>query len=192
VVLIGGALLAGFGSQGAQAAGNPFNEILAKLDQILTALGGLSQGNPTLRWDQALPGAQRFAILAAFNNDAVLDKNTGLVWEKSPATTTTTWAGATGTCINKNVGGQKGWRLPAIAEQASLVDPSVAPPGPTLPPGHPFLNVQSAFYWSASTEADNPARAWLVDFFDGDVVNGNKINSLRVWCVRGPMQESVY
>jgi hypothetical protein len=72
--------------------------------------------NYTLRWDQALPAAQRFVVLAAFNNEAVLDKNTGLVWEKSPQTTTNTWLGACHDCLNKTIGGQKGWRLPSIPE----------------------------------------------------------------------------
>ena len=30
-------------------------------------------------WDQKLPASQRFVVLAAFNNQAVLDKETGLV-----------------------------------------------------------------------------------------------------------------
>jgi hypothetical protein len=90
--------------------------IIEKLDQILTALGGIKEGNHTLRWDQGLPAAQRFVILAAFNNDAVLDKNTGLVWEKAPSLTSTeSWFDARLTCANKNVGNQKGWRLPSMA-----------------------------------------------------------------------------
>ena len=199
--LLGGVLMVGYGTGVSHAVppasnpGNPFQAILEKLDEILAAIGGLgggNDGNHTLRWDQALPGAQRFAILAAFNNDAVLDKNTGLVWEKSPATTTATWGGAAFACINKNVGGQKGWRLPAIAELTSLIDPSVPSPGPTLPPGHPFLNVQSAFYWSASTLAEHPPNAWGVGFNNGGVGNGLKSVAIPVWCVRGPMQESVY
>ena len=96
------------------------------------------------------PAAQRFVILPAFNSEAVLDKETGLVWEKSPQTTSARWIVAHRTCIEKNVGGQKGWRLPSLQELASLVDPSVAPPGLALPPGHPFLAVQSAVYWSAT------------------------------------------
>jgi hypothetical protein len=151
VVLIGGLVLANYGggvqSVGAQAAApNPLTVILDKLDQILTAIGGLAQSNPTLRWDQALPAAQRFVVLAAFNSDAVLDRETGLVWEKSPAVTPHTWSNARFHCANRNVGGRKGWRLSSFAELSSLVDPSVAPPGPTLPPGHPFMNVQSAGY----------------------------------------------
>jgi hypothetical protein len=102
-------------------------------------------------------------------------------------------------CINKNVGGQKGWRLPAVAELASLMDPSVLSPGPTLPPGHPFLNVQAAAYWSASAVADVTTSAWFVNFgftsvgFGGGNVSFDiKNNGHLLWCVRGPMQESVY
>lgn len=60
---------------------NPFQRILHKLDKILDAIkgGGGQEGNHTLRWDQALPTAQRFVVLAAFNNQAVLDLETGLV-----------------------------------------------------------------------------------------------------------------
>lgn len=195
MVLIGDALLAGFGSQGAQAAGNPFNEILAKLDQILTALGGLSQGNHTLRWDQVPPAAQRFVVLAAFNNAAVLDKETGLVWEQSPATTTHDWVNARLQCTSSTTGGRKGWRLPSVHEQASLIDPSVSSPGLMLPPGHPFPNVQSSAlssYWSATTHAVSPALAWVEAFGIGFVNAFDKPSTRHVWCVRSGMQESVY
>jgi len=83
--------------------------------------------------------------------------------------------------------------LPSVAELASLVDPTVTAPGPTLPPGHPFLNVLSSDFWSATTLAETPTRAWSVRFGDGVVNTDIKTsNLLRVWCVRGGMQESVY
>lgn len=201
VMLVGGLVL-GVSSAVTQAGerdddrnrGNPFDRILHKLDKILDAIkdGGGKDANHTLRWDQALPAAQRFVILAAFNNEAVLDKNTGLVWERSPATTATSWDSARGICINKNVGGQKGWRLPAIAELASLIDPSVPIPGPTLPPAHPFLGVQSVFFFSASTLAGTPTVAWGVNFSNSGVGAGRIADSHLVWCVRGGMQEGVY
>jgi hypothetical protein len=46
-------------------------------------------------------------------------------------------------------------------------------------------NVQSANYWSATTNAENPTNAWNVNFFNGNVNNTNKTNSNQVWCVRG-------
>jgi hypothetical protein len=140
---LGGLLLVS-GGPGVTPAGaqNPtpqqqqLRQILDKLDQILAATksasgggeatksgGGGAEDNNTLRWDQALSAAQRFVILPAFNSDAVLDKETGLVWEKSPQTTAVSSANVRLICANKAVGGRKGWRLPSLPELASLVDP---------------------------------------------------------------------
>jgi hypothetical protein len=146
----------------------------------------------TQNWDKVLPAAERFIVLKAFTSDAVLDKNTGLVWEKSPQMADAKWDVARFTCINKTVGGQKGWRLPSIPELTSLIDPSVTPPGPTLPPGHPFVNVQSANYWSATTIAESPTAAWMVFFNAGAVLNTNRNIKSQVWCVRGPMNADAY
>ena len=145
-------------------------------------------------WDKALPAASRFVVLPAFNNAAVRDNETGLVWELSPQTAKVTWGDAR-ECIHKNVGGKKGWRLPSIPELASLVDPSVAAPGPTLPVGHPFTNVQTAypsFYWTASTDAVNPTIVWSVSFEDGFVYENNKSSLYPFWCVRGGMNADQY
>lgn len=151
--------------------------------------------NYTLRWDQNLPANQRFVVLAAFNNEAVLDKNTGLVWEKSPQSTGAPWASACFDCLNKVVGRQRGWRLPSIVELTSLLDPSVGPVptgGLILPAGHPFTNVHSAEYWSATTTAEDPTRAWFVYFEDGHTGSFPKDRTFWVWCVRGGMNTSVY
>src|SRR5436190_560490 len=93
-------------------------------------------------WDRKMLASNRFLILTNWNSEAVLDRETGLVWEKSPALTLGTWSGARLTCLDNAVGGRKGWRLPSIVELASLLDPSVQPPGPLLPTGHPFTDVQ--------------------------------------------------
>jgi hypothetical protein len=45
--------------------------------------------------------------------------------------------------------------------------------------------VQSANYWSATTNADNPTNAWNVNFNNGNVNNNNKTNTNHAWCVRG-------
>lgn len=150
---------------------------------VPTDLSGVIQNR-----DKALSAAQRFVILPAFNSDAVLDKETGLVWEKSPQTTNARWSAARRACIEKSVGGQKGWRLPSLPELRSLVDPSVAPPGPTLPPGHPFLAVQSAVYWSETRVGEDPTGAWAVHFgLGGGAVFINWAHAVQVWCVRGGM-----
>jgi len=139
--------------------------------------------------DIALAGAQRFVILPALNNDGVLDNETGLVWEKSPQTASARWSVARRTCVEKNIGGQKGWRLPSLSELQSLVDLSIAPPGPTLPPGHPFLAVQSAVYWSETRAGDNPSGAWAVHFgLGGGAVFINWAHAVQVWCVHGGLK----
>jgi len=205
MLVLGGLLLVS-GGPGSTPAGaqNPtpqqqqLRQILDKLDQILAATKSASGGgestksaamedNHTPRWDQALPASQRFVVLLAFNNDAVLDKETGLVWEKSPQPTAVGSSNARLACANKAVGGRKGWRLPSITELASLVDPSVASPGPALPQGHPFMGVQSANYWSASANTDNPTLMWGVGFNNGAVLGVSKAFDQRLWCVRGGM-----
>jgi Protein of unknown function (DUF1566) len=151
-------------------------------------------------WSNVIPPAKRFVVLADFNNHAVLDRETGLVWEKTPNPIPAVgeWHGARYACINTNVGGRKGWRLPSIPELASLIDLS-ATAAPMLPPGHPFTtgftSVQSVSFWSATASTELPTTvAWFVNFFDGNVDTSNQGNApdLRVWCVRGDMNASTY
>ena len=145
----------------------------------------------TPAWDQklqcdTLATCPRFIVLSNWNSDAVLDRETGLVWERSPSTTSTfTWEDAQTHCNQLNVGNRKGWRLPTIQELASLVDPTQS--NPALPAGHPFSNVLSFVpYWSATTGATDASRAWVVLFGSGDVVSGfPKSLTGLAWCVRG-------
>ncbi len=143
-------------------------------------------------WDRTLPAATRFLVLSNFEGAAVLDRNTGLVWEKSPDTTLTLWSNARYRCMNKVVGGQKGFRLPSFVELSSLVDPSVPFPGPALQPGHPFLNIQSTWYWAATTNFDFPTMAFGLYLRDGSLGIQQKIMEFGVWCVRGGMNADVY
>ena len=172
-LVLGGLLVAGGGSADSPAGAQGVSTDLPDVTQNL---------------DKALPAAQRFVILPTFTNDAVLDKETDLVWEKSAQTTSARWSVARRTCIEKNVGGQKGWRLPSLEELASLVDPSVAPPRLALPPGHPFLAVQSAVYWSATRVDEDPRGSWGVHFgLGGGATFINWAHSVQVWCVRDGM-----
>lgn len=140
----------------------------------------------TPSWDQTLPANTRFIVLSNMNGDAVLDRETGLVWEKSPSTSTSSWFDAQLYCNILSKGNRLGWRLPTLQELASLADPSVAPPGPTLPAGHPFQHVQSGIYWSATTAAGLAGYMWGVSFQYGSFAQGNGADSLFFsWCVRG-------
>ena len=143
-------------------------------------------------WDIILPAAQRFEVLAAFGSEAVKDNETGLVWEKAPETVSRDWNRARFDCVNKTVGGRKGWRLPTVFELGSLIDPSIAPPSPVLPNGHPFTGISAAAYWSASTNEIHPNTAWFVTLKNGGVGSHTKSNNGHVWCVRGDMHTSHY
>ena len=165
---------------------------MQKLNSILIAMvalvvfASLAHAAATLpNWAKQINTTKRFTVLTAFGGAAVLDNETGLVWEQDPSTTTRTWLNAQIHCNQKTVGGRKGWRLPTIQELASLVDPNNPGGDPDLPPGHPFINVQSSNYWSATTRAFFTSFAWGVDFLDGVVGSSGKAGLNFVWCVRG-------
>lgn len=128
---------------------------------------------------------------------AVLDHETGLVWEKSPDNRRRIWIVASQLCYQKELGGRKGWRLPTVEELSSLIDPAQI--DPALPPGHPFDNVQTRrdifgsyeldYYWTTTTEAGtqvgNIGNAWYVGFYNGTVGSDIKnYNDRLLWCVR--------
>lgn len=147
----------------------------------------------TPAWDQTLActtlaTCPRFIVLSNMDSNAVLDRETGLVWEKSPRIIgpPQQWGSAHILCNELTTGGRLGWRLPTLQELASLVDRSVPGPGPKLPAGHPFTDVQSAGYWSATTRAEFSSNvAWYV-LFDQGFVNFRPVDDLfHFWCVRG-------
>jgi len=138
-------------------------------------------------WSKKITGKKRFEVLSAFNDQAVLDKETGLVWERSPSITARTWYEAVGDCRSKNVGDRLGWRLPAIEELASLVDPSQSK-APFLPSGHPFKNILigGQIYYSATTIASTPPNAMGMRPYDGTIrATLKNVRDTFVWCVRG-------
>ncbi len=154
-------------------------------------------------WDRNMPAATRFVVLTNWGSQAVLDKETGLVWEKSPAVigSGVLWGQARSHCMNNTTGNRLGWRLPSIHELKSLIDPSVASPGPFLPVGHPFLNVQSGTgdprggpgYWSATTETDSPTLTWFARFDIVGASAGSRTSyNNHVWCVRGGNSADTY
>jgi hypothetical protein len=161
--------------------------LMAAVAFVVFALPVVAEPLPT--WDNVINGPGRFRVLKDFSNAAVLDRETGLVWEQSPDTGTRDWLVAHRFCIDRAVGNRnrKGWRLPTVQEIVSLVDPTRDPP--SLPAGHPFSNVQPDFYWSATTFGENPALAWGAGFENDLTEPGarftTKTTARLVWCVRG-------
>ena len=88
--------------------------------------GGVGPYFPEPAWDRKLPASSRFYVLTNWNNEAVLDKETGLVWERSPAQTGS-WTAARSLCAALTTGNRRGWRLPSFHELPSLIQPNVVP-----------------------------------------------------------------
>jgi hypothetical protein len=147
-------------------------------------------------WDQTLActtlsNCQRFVVLANMSSAAVLDRETGLVWERTPSAELTTWRAAQVRCNEfVTIGNRLGWRMPTLQELASLIDLSRT--DPALPAGHPFNDVQiPGYYFTATDDSRNTDNTWIVSFAgDGDLsngINGSKVTPSfhYVWCVRG-------
>ena len=75
------------------------------------------------------------------------------------------------------------WRLPSLLEMQSLIDFSQE--APALPGGHPFIQEQSADYWTSTTRAGSPDRAWDMFVLTGDSQLRSKSDPAHVWPVRG-------
>jgi hypothetical protein len=138
-------------------------------------------------WDRRLPTANRFKVV--YDGEAVLDQETGLVWDRHPGTFPSLWSVAIGTCLSSTVGNRRGWRLPRADELQSLMDTTQSTP--PLPSGHPFVNVNTTdgqSYWSATDAAGSTVNVYSVGFaFNGQFFMPPKSGAAQYrWCVRGP------
>lgn len=143
----------------------------------------------TPSWDQQMPAATRFIVLSNWGSAAVLDRETGLVWERTPSAGVFSFEGivlaAHEHCINASTGGRFGWKLPSIQELSTLLDPSISS-GVRLPVGHPFQGIGEDVFWSSTNNVAHTG-AWRVPFSTsgGGATPGIATLGLRVWCVRG-------
>ena len=140
------------------------------------------------------PANPRFAIydglLVGWDiDDMVLDKETGLVWARdaNAAGMTMPWISAVIWCYGFDAGERRGWRMPTVEELGSLMDTASHPDAP-LPEGHPFINVQAAYYWSSTnykTVALDHAWVTKMDTGTGILTSKDKTESHYLWPVRG-------
>src|SRR4030095_10506133 len=96
--------------------------LTSPLAQAQTSAPGPYYATPS--WDQQLPASTRFIVLSNWNNEAVLDRETGLVWLRAPMGEAA-WAQASENCVRAKTGGRGSWRLPTINELSSLFDPTL-------------------------------------------------------------------
>ncbi len=142
------------------------------------ATGALAGPIPT--WDKKLEGTKRFKILPAFANEAAIDRETGLLWELT-ASPGANWRAAHRHCSISNTGGRMGWRLPALDELLTIVDPDRSPATPEGAPFSPLLTE----LWTANEDLDDPTTAVSVDLNAFLLRTRSKNLARSVLCVRG-------
>ena len=81
---------------------------------VSVVMAGSAAAQTLPAWDKKFPTETRFRVLADFNNEAVLDRETGLVWEQAPSQMQMSWVTARFQCARNGVGGRMGWRLPTF------------------------------------------------------------------------------
>jgi hypothetical protein len=136
-------------------------------------------------WDKKISGKGRFVALKAFDSEAVLDKETGLVW-MSGWGASSGQGGSIANCLRASTGGRFGWRLPLAEEMASLIDPVTN----TVPP-ESGIDLPTDAYWTATTaEALDGSDDYAFVVRTGDNKGPQAIlkstSGPRMLCVRGP------
>jgi hypothetical protein len=144
-------------------------------------------------WDRRLAcptsaDCPRFAVV--MGGAAVLDRETGLVWEQAPTNETYDWTHAIAHCMIAAVGGRFGWRLPAVEELLTLVKPATG----SLPAGNPFslgsLFRSAAGAWTM-TQSD-ASNAWFIEIGSEPLPEPKPHSETGVvWCVRGGSGASI-
>jgi hypothetical protein len=154
----------------------------------------------TLRaWDRKFDKPNRFVLPSAFKGEAVLDRETQLVWQRHPRQEADgsfaegPFETAVRHCFSVTTGGRMGWRLPTAEELTSLLVRRKITGNifrAALPKGHPFLGITQSRYWSITEHsfgglanrlavALNEPEISIVAFSDISTV-------LPTLCVRGP------
>jgi len=176
---------------------------------LAALLLGLSGGLSALELSAAPPVASRiFSAATRFtdnDNGTITDRRTGLIWLKNANCAETVggvdksdgvlalanaraWTAAldSGYCGLNDGSIASQWRLPKRKELRSLIDYRKS--NPALPPGHPFTDVQSNYYWSSTTFATGTGGAWGMNLANGIRYAGGAKFMLYVWPVRQPVK----
>jgi len=134
--------------------------------------GGFAMPNP------ASTGLPRPMSYAANADGTIADKVTGLTWEATVDGKDYMQDEAVAHCTAKG----EGWRLPTRLELVSLVDYSIASPGPTI--NALFKDTPPTTFWTSSGYYGDKGDYWYVGFDVGYSDYGIQNQSSLVRCVR--------
>lgn len=127
--------------------------------------------------------------------EVVNDNLTGLMWVKSPSSTTYAWDDGNGNypalaavaAMNQSgYCGYTDWRLPNINELMSMVNAGESNPSIWLNnPSQGFSNIKEWYYWSSTTAANLTTSALAIQFTTGNISSLAKATSSNILPVRG-------
>jgi len=100
----------------------------------------------------------RFVASTTGGISTKLDSATGLVWQLGVGPQLVDQSDAASYC--QGLSGN--FRLPSIKEMQTIIDYTVASPGPTVNAAFPAPNPASYYYWSSSPLSGVPTSAWLM------------------------------
>lgn len=110
----------------------------------------------------------------------VTDNKTGLMWtQNANPFGRLDWNSALLRCSSYSIAEHSGWRLPTLYELMSLSEV-------IKEKSHPFMNIQSSYYWSGSSPTEGSDFAWRVSVRFASARSFNKSLSYHVWPVRDP------
>ena len=115
-------------------------------------------------WDKYFLFAEDRYVLV-LGNTAVLDRETGLVWQRETTDSTWLWRDAVILAAQHGSYSRRGWRLPTVEELSSLGNLARL----TSVEDHPFLNVKSDLYWTITKCEFDENLVYAVDNNTGSV-----------------------
>ncbi len=118
----------------------------------------------------------------ASSAEVVVDRVTGLLWQRQVDAALRSWEEATSHCACLALAGHDDWRLPTRMELVSIVDYTRDSPAidPTAFPG-----TAPAWFWTSSRWADDASFAWYIYFENGFSNFIDHTARYRTRCVRG-------
>jgi len=155
---------------------------------------------------EALPGVPDLATVESsisvgerFTTSAdkceIIDSQTGLVWLRTPPSTTQSFTHAVSTAITSTWCGHAAgtWRVPTIKELTTLINTHVLDPEEWLNkpataggPGFNLRNNNYSLYWSSTSSKDKHPDIWYLDIRIGAIntVSAGNSSTIRLWPVR--------
>ncbi len=154
-----------------------FRRILVAL--LLLAVGRFA-ASQLVNPDAAPAVATAGRLATQENGKIVIDRMTGLHWERGVAATGMNWSDAMSWCNVNTLGlPGSGWRLPTVGELNQLVDRQRS--NPAIDPL--FTGTPADDFWTSSAVAGE-SLPWSVSFYAGTTMTSDPATSHRVRCVR--------